>query len=246
MDITKLDTLKKRLLIRSSLLALDSIEELLSLSDNLSSDEVFLEIIKKALREFELSCPLILEMPMCLEQMGTCFGRNGWYEVKSNFTLWLDCLIDEAQIILVPNSIPQIRYSIGGVSFPTAGSYDYVTEYNRPYVFLGDQMYYNQFFMKGICSRPIIPDFLPDKTFNTKSQKAAIYWLNIEEGARGNYFMDLCMCHLLDYIRQLKASIQLPSMNVDVLANVDPAYQELRSKCDNYNLQSSWYGELLY
>ena len=57
--------------------------------------------------------------------------------------------------------------------------------------------------------------------------------------------MDLCMVHLLDYIRQLKASLQLPNMSVDVLSNVDASYQELRSRCDNYAIQSGWYGELL-
>jgi len=58
--------------------------------------------------------------------------------------------------------------------------------------------------------------------------------------------MDLCMCHLLDYIRQLKASVQLPSMSVDVLVNVDSSYQELRARCETFALQSGWYGELLY
>ena len=91
----------------------------------------------------------------------------------------------------------------------------------------------------------IIPDFKKDKTFNSRSKKAAIYFLNVEEGARGNFFIDLCMCHLLDYIRQQKASVTLPSMSVDVLANVDSSYQELRARCDTYILQSGWYGELL-
>jgi hypothetical protein len=54
------------------------------------------------------------------------------------------------------------------------------------------------------------------------------------------------MCHLLDYIRQQKASVALPSMSVDVLANVDSAYSEARARADNYILQSGWYGELLY
>ena len=56
------------------------------------------------------------------------------------------------------------------------------------------------FYIKGLCARPIIPDFLPDKTFNPDSQKAAIYWMNVEDGgAKGGYFLDLCMVHLLDF-----------------------------------------------
>lgn len=249
MDKVLLTDLKKKIFIRSSLLALPSLDELFGINDYLSSDEVLLEIIKKALREFENSCPLILEMKLNKEQMSTCYGMPGFYEIKSNFTLYLDCIIAEDQIVLVPNSIPQWRLASGGSgtsSYPTPGAYTYISEYRRPYAFLDDMPSNTQFYLRGICSRPIIPDFKKDKSFNENSKKAAIYWLNVEEGSRGNFFMDLCLCHVLDYIRQLKASIQLPSMSVDVLANADSAYQELRSRVDQYLLQSGWYGELLY
>ena len=53
------------------------------------------------------------------------------------------------------------------------------------------------------------------------------------------------MVNLLDYIRQMRATIQLANVPVEVLANVDAAYQELRARCDQYELQSGWYGELL-
>ena len=69
--------------------------------------------------------------------------------------------------------------------------------------------------------------------------------MNVEEGARGNYFLDLCLVHVLDYIRQLKASVQMANLPLDIFGNVDSAYQELRSRCDQYLLQSSWYGEFL-
>ena len=248
MDKVLLTDLKKKIFIRSSLLALPSLDELFGMNDYLSADEVLLEILKKALREFENSCPLILEMKLNKEQMGTCYGMPGFYEIKSNFTLYLDCIIAEDQIVLVPNSTPQWRLASGGSgvsSYPTPGAYTYISEYRRPYAFLDDMPQNSQFYLRGICSRPIIPDFKKDKSFNQRSKKAAIYWLNVEEGSRGNYFMDLCMCHVLDYIRQLKASVQLPSMSVDVLANADSAYQEIRSRADQYLLQSGWYGELL-
>lgn len=253
MDKTRLVDLKKKILIRSSMLAISSLEEILGLNDYMSADEVLLEIIKKALREFEVTLPLMLEMRLNKGQMKTCYNmdadygwvgsRRGWYEIKSNFTLFLDCIIAEDQIVLVPVSTPLIRYP---GSWPTAGEYQHVTDYRRPYVFLGDFWDpYECFYLKGICARPIIPDFSADKTFNSDSKKGAIYWLNVEEGAQGNYFMDLCMVHVLDFIRQLKASVQLPNSPLEILSHVDIAYQELRARCDNYALQSSWYGQLV-
>lgn len=246
MDKTLLKDIKRKIFIRSSLIALGSLEEILSLNDYLSPDEILLEIIEKALREFEQSNPLILEMKVNKEQLKTCYGSTGsWGEFKSNFTMFLDCLIGEDQIVLVPNSTPAWRANTGGLSFPSAGSYTYFTEYNRPYVFVGDILGLDNLIVRAICSRPIIPDFTPDKKFNPDSDRAAVYWMNIDEGARGSHFLDLCLVGLLDYIRQLKASIQLPGMSMDILGNVDSAYQELKARCDQYNLQSGWYGELI-
>ena len=90
---TKLCDLKRKMFIRSTLLGLSGLGEILGLNDEISEDEVLLEIIKMALREFELTEPLILEMPVNTGQLGTCYGRPGWSEIKPNFTLYLDCII---------------------------------------------------------------------------------------------------------------------------------------------------------
>ena len=95
MDRTSLVDLKKKVFIRSTLLSIGDLDELLGLNDNLTSDEVLLEIFKKSLKEFEQTCPLILEMKVNKEQMKTCYGMPGWGEFKSNFTLFLDCIISE-------------------------------------------------------------------------------------------------------------------------------------------------------
>lgn len=256
MDKTLLVDLKKRMFIRSALIGLDSLGDILSINDYLSEDEILLEIIKKALREFELTTPLILEMPINREQMCNCAGMPGYCEIKSNFSLYLDCLIPEWRIILVCNAIPQWRVGSNGnnytnyagwggsSSYPQPLSYTHFTDYQKPYVYMAD-VPSTDIIVRGICSRPIVPEFLPDKSFNPDSTKAAIYWMDIESGARGNFFLDLCMAHLLDYIRQLKASLIIPNAPVDVLSNIDSSYQELRSRCDQYALQSGWYGDLL-
>lgn len=245
MEKTLLTDLKRKIFIRSALINLTSLDEILALNDYLSADEIILEIIKEALREFEHTNPLILEMRVNRNQMCSCenMGLTGYCEIKSNFTLFLDCKLAEDQIILVPNSLPQ--YRVGNLNYPGAGSYTYFTDYKRPYVYMEDVPNVSDFYIRGLCSRPIIPDFLPDKSFNPDSSKSAIYWMNIEEGSRAVYFVDLCLLHLLDYIRNLKASLLLPGVSIDILGNIDSFYQELRSRCDNFMLQSGWYGELL-
>ena len=53
MEITRLVDLKEKLFIRSALLSIGSLDEILGLNDFLTADQVILEIIKKALREIE-------------------------------------------------------------------------------------------------------------------------------------------------------------------------------------------------
>lgn len=131
MDKTLLIDLKKKMFIRSAMLSIPSLNEILSLNDYLSADEILLEIIKEALREFEHSNPLILEMRVNRNQMCSCenMGLSGYCEIKSNFTLFLDCKLAEDQIILVPNSLPQWRIST--LNYPGAGSYTYFTDYRK-------------------------------------------------------------------------------------------------------------------
>lgn len=245
MDIALLTDIKRKLQIRSALLSVP-FDELLSINDILSPDEILLEIIKKSLREFEHSLPLILEMPITRGQLSCCGQFKEWAEIKSNFLLWLDCKIDESRIVLVPNSIPYWRID-NGINYGGAGSWTPCSNYNRPLVYLADlPMYGDQIIFRAIVSRPIIPDFTADKMFNKDSNKAAVYWMNIEEGERGAFFLDICMMNLLDFIRQLKASISLPNVPMDILGNVDSAYQELRARVEQNHLQSGWYGDLLF
>lgn len=130
MDKALLKDVKKKLFIRSALISLNSLDDLLGMNDYLSADEILLEIIKQALRQFEITEPLILEMRMNRGQMCTCYGREGYCEIKSNFTLYLNCAIQESDIILVPNSIPM--YRIGSLSYPTASNYVYFSDYSKP------------------------------------------------------------------------------------------------------------------
>ena len=131
MDKTLLVDLKRKMYVRSALLSIPSLDEILGLNDSLGADEILLEIIKEALREFEHTNPLILEMKVNRGQMCSCdnMGLSGYCEIKSNFTLFLDCKLAEDQIILVPNSLPQWRIST--LNYPGAGSYTYFTDYRK-------------------------------------------------------------------------------------------------------------------
>lgn len=250
MDITRLIDLRRKIFLRSALIPVDGLSELLEMSDNFSGDEILEEIIKKSLRAFEYHYPLITEFRVSRSQLCGCRRGDGWCEVKSNFPLYLNCAIGEDQIILVPNATPKIRIASGaGVygsgSYPYPGSYSTSAPiaYERPFIYLGDMGgIYDTFYMRGIYSRPMITDYSPDRKW---TEKGAIYWMNIEEGVLGQKFVDQCMVDVLDYIRGLNSNLALPSLPVQMFQACDVAYQQLKSELDQFYLQSGWRGDLL-
>lgn len=250
MDKTLIVDLKKKLFLRSALIPVDGLNELLDLNDMFSADEILEELIKKSLRAFEYHYPLVTEFRISRDQLCGCRRSDGWCEIKSNFeSLYLKCAISEDQIVLVPNATPKIRLAMTGSggyygSYPYPGSYSTSAPiaYERPFIFMGDMATFNQFYMHGIYSRPAIFTYNPDKTF---SSEGAIYWMNIEEGVLGQKFVDQCMVDLLDYIRGLNSNLQLPSLPVQMFQACDIYYQQLKGELDQFYLQSAWRGDLL-
>ena len=250
MDKVRIIDLKKKLFLRSALIPVDGLNELLDLNDMFSADEILEELIKKSLRAFEYHYPLVTEFRVSKDQLCGCRRSDGWCEIKSNFeSLYLKCAISEDQIVLVPNATPKIRLAMTGSggyygSYPYPGSYSTSAPiaYERPFIFMGDMATFNQFYMHGIYSRPAIFTYNPDKTF---SPEGAIYWMNIEEGVLGQKFVDQCMVDLLDYIRGLNSNLQLPSLSVQMFQACDIYYQQLKGELDQFYLQSAWRGDLL-
>lgn len=244
MDITKLSDLKEKIFLRSALIPLDSLEELFELNDKISPDQIIGEIIKMSVRQWEYHFPLIWENKISdLSQLQCCCPGEGpgegYYKICDNFKLFLECIIGEDQIILVPNTTPKIRYQ---GSYPYPGSYQPVVDYRRPYVHLGSTYVGNSFYLRGLCSRPIILEYNPDRTITDNS---AVYWMNVEEGVDGEKFVDQCLVNVLGYVRSLKVNMTLPNFSVDIFGAVDVAYQQLKQELDQFYLQSSWRGDLL-
>ena len=248
MDKTNILDLKKKLFLRSALIPIDGLNELLELNDMFSGDEILEELFKKSLRAFEFHYPLITEFRVSKDQLCGCKRSDGWCEIKNNFKLYLDCKISEDQIILIPNVTPKIRIASSGGSYygsyPYPGSYSTSApiSYKRPFIFMGNKMIYDQFYMHGLYSRPAIFEYNPDKTF---TENSAIYWMNIEEGVLGQKFIDQCMVDLLDYIRGLNSNLQLPNLPVQMFQACDTYYQQLKQELDQFYLQSAWRGEIL-
>lgn len=240
MDKTKIKDLKKKVFLRSALIAVDNLEDIFSLNENYSGDELLGAMFEEALRKFEFYYPLVYESRINLSQMPEN-PYTGFREIKGNFKLFHQDppAIAEDQIILVPNATPKVRLSS---SMPYPGTYMLPVAYERPFIHLGNMVSSGEFWIRGICSRPIFLEYQPDGKFKDSS---AVYFMNIDEGVLGQAFLDQCIIRIFDYIRSLKANLLLPNFSVDIFGAVDNAYQQFKSELDNFYLQSSWRGDLL-
>lgn len=240
MDKTKIKDLKEELFLRSALVAVDCLEDIFSLNERYFGDKILGAIFKRALKKLEFYYPLVTEFRISLDQM-KYNSTTGYYEIISNFHLFHqpEPAIAEDQIILVPNATPKIRLT---GSLPLPGAYCLPSDYTRPFINIGSVVSVSQFYLRGIYNRPICLDYRPNGAFKDSSM---IYWMNIEDGVVGQAYLDQCLIEIFDYVRSLKANLQLPNFSVDIFGAVDTAYQQLKSEIDNFYLQSSWKGELL-
>lgn len=234
MEKVLLKDLKTKIFKRSALIPLIGLQEVLSLNDTLSGDEIFTEIVRKSLAQFEYHHPLILEMNIYYTEDNT--DRPMYYKMVDNFQCYLNGTLDEDQIILIPNSINGIR--VKG-AYTTVGSYFRATDYDRPYLQLAWST--GAYTVRGLCNRPVVESYNTDKTFD---DKAAIYWMSYD-GRKGKAFLDQVLCDVLDYVRNLKSNMQLPNFPAEIFGAADVAYQQLKMELDQYYLQSNWGGELL-
>lgn len=240
MDKVKLVDLKQEIFLRSALIPVDGLEDIFSLNDNYSGDKILGVLFKKSLRAWEYHHPFVYESKVHIDSLCSCTAPEGYCELKDNFKLYLDCMIGEDQITLISNTTPRIRMAGSYPGYPP--SYVIAQDYRRPYIHLGTLLPQQVFFVKGLCSRPIIVDLDQSGNF---TDKGAIYWINIDEGVQGQKFLDQCLVDILEYVRNLKSSTTFPNLGVDIFGSVDVAYQQLKGDLDQYYLQSSWRGELL-
>lgn len=237
MEKILLSDLKTKIFKRSALIPIIGLSEILELNEEFSGDEIFTEIVRKSLANFEYFHPLILEMKIYYtEQDIDSAERPMYYKMVDNFNCYLDGRLSEDQIILVPNSVNGIR--VQG-SYTTVGSYFRQTDYDRPYLQLAWST--GKYVVRGLCNRPIVEDYNPDKSY---SDKSSIYWMSFD-GVKGKIFLDQVLCDTLDYVRNLKSNISLPNFPAEIFGAADIAYQQTKMELDQYYLQSNWRGELL-
>lgn len=225
--MTKIDLndLKKYLLLESADIFLIDLSELFSFNPYIRSEEVVTNIIRRGLREWEFYLPLFIDIPMYQSQM-----QNNQYTFVDNFHDWMDGIIDESQIVLVPNSINKIN--IGGYNYAMSGSR--VFTYKAPTmkfigvpVVVGWNTYTSVY---GICNRPLVAKYNEDGSYTGDS---GIYFFP-PQGVDFLKFRDCCMMKLMQYVVDLKGNLQLPNLPIELFQNAENRFSILKGDMEDW------------
>jgi len=214
-------------------MGIPSLEELLDINDVVSSDELLGEMVKDTLREFEHYQPLVLT------QRTYITTTNGEAILTDNFQAFLDNNIEEKDINLIPNAIIGIS-----VTKNLRGATNKIRRFdysNAPVIkelFISSGIYN----IRGVFNRPFIEEY---DTAGVARPENAIYYLDIRRGQQSARFLDACYMRLLTYIINLKNSLVIPNLPVDLFSQVESEYSRIESVVKTYYDQSMSFSRII-
>lgn len=201
-----LSELKRKIDIRTSLLALPSVDDLLGLLGKTSPDEIRLEMYEIALEKWHYQVPLIRLMDVYLP--------GGPYRFTSN---WKDVVENTDPTVDIPlRLIPTRVWSVGNLMTVP-----------RNWVYQDDILYSyinGDYTINATFRRPLYYEF--EGAENKLSSKSCIGGI---EDRHISKFVDACLLETLNFISQLKKNFEYPDMPVQMFNGLDEAIQDLRS-----------------
>src|SRR5690349_13468186 len=216
--------LKDRIRKRSMLIQVPQLFDLFGINNYMSSDEVLAINIENALEQFEYYNPLIRHF-----NVNALFGTDGKYTFINNFQGYINGLVPENQIELIPNSI------IGFTKGPNYVANSYVRDFNYDRPDLSNYgVASGQYLVKGIYNRPY--DITLDSSKNIVDT-SAIYFMASSNTTDTLRFTDQCLKTIIDYILQMKKNMEMPNMPVSLFNGVEDAYAKLDALVTQYNMQ---------
>lgn len=211
-----LSTLKTKIDMRSSLLVLPSIDELLSIVSTVNPDMQRVELYSMALDKWHQQVPLIRMQHVDFGRrgMGNGFEDEG-YKFESNW----ECIAKsecDAEVKLIPTRV----ISLGGMMN------------NRRSWILQDDILYgyhgnSSIVMNGVFRRPMFVEYVgPEQKLNPLSCIGGIEDRHISK------FVDACLLETLFYVSQLKKNFDYPELPIQLFNGIDEAIGNLQQQLE--------------
>lgn len=218
-----LKELYKDVFRRSTLISIPNLSELMVVDEAAYTKwEIFYSIVRDALKNFEYYYPLVLIQKIWLEVDANT--RKAY--ITDNFKSYLKGIIDESQIVILPDAIVGMS-----MSFYTASTYPLRNfRYNPPEI--SDCWYSsNAYYMNTICKRPFIEEY--DKVTKEPTDNCAVYYMTEDATAQYSIFRDELYCQVCRYLLNLKNNMALQNMPIELFAGLQSDYDREQQKLEN-------------
>jgi len=229
----KLLDLKKNIQKRSALIGIPNMWSLLSINDSFTDDEIFLEIVQNSVRTFDQAVPLVRIIKVYLSFNNT-YNR---YEFTDNSASYINGIIDDTMIIMIPSSIVGITRTLLGNWIPNTYVRTFI--YDKPYLYRTGLME-GVWMVKGIFDHPLHPNLSQDNRFTDNSM--ILYMYNY--GPEFKNFQDQVLHDTLRYIIDMNNNLKLPDLPVQLFEAAEQQADKLKESLDRYYYEAKQNGSL--
>lgn len=216
---------------RSTLIPIPNLSNFFEFNNEFSKYEVFYGIVRDALDKFQYYYPLFRQQQCYLR-----VDKNLRAEVSDNFKSYLDGIIDENNVFLMPTSV------IGLAPQPAVGmTFPYRSYHYEIGLFMDLPYSSGLWYMACLCMRPFPEDFDDN---GVPTDNCAVWFMNKDTDPEFKIFKDQVYVELCRYIYNMKQNMQLQNLPIDVFAGLQEDSQRVQGELDRIYDQavtaSSW------
>ena len=214
--------LHEEVFLRASLVAIPNLERFFDMKGGKTSHwKVFYRIIKSAVKKFEFHYQYNFIQKLYLE----VDPIKKTALVIDNFKQYLDGIIAEDQINIIPSAVIGLAYN----AYMTSTFPERRFRYEPPY--LRDFWYSNKIWWANtLIRRPFFEEYEKESTEPT--DRCAIYFMNKDVDSQYGIFEDQCYVELCRYIVNMKKNITLPNLPIEVFLGLEEDMQRMDAQLE--------------
>jgi hypothetical protein len=219
---------------RSALISIPHLNDLFEVpGSEFTKWEVFYNIVRDALKEFEYYYPYTDVMKIWIE----VDSKTRKAKITDNFKAYLDGKISEDQICLVPSSVAAISNSFYTISTYPLRAFKYQTGEFSDFWYSS-----NLYYVLGTYKRPFIEEY--DPVSKEPVDRCAVYYMNKDKDSLYSMFRDEVYIQVCRFLLVQKKNMMLQNMPIELFQGIEEDSQnvksELQSKYQNASSSAYW------
>lgn len=228
MDFVSIKKLEDYTFTRSTLIAIPDLRLFLTMNDRITPQQVFMSIVKEALKKFDFYYPLF-RIPM----MYIYPDVNKTFEFHNNFE---ECIkgvngLNESNISLIPKAVLGVSCSPDAASGLLMRSF----RYQSPYIY--DFWYTpSRYWVHMLCNHPVLEEY--DELTGEYTDRCGIYFFTWNEDSSFYAFLDQVYVELCRYLLNMKKNLSLDNMPIDIFNGLEEDFSNINSSLENHYSQS--------